>query len=423
MLVRLHTGLMVIFSSMSHPTPSLSSSAIYQLIVLTPCIDTAQRVQYAPSRHQKDTAMPMDVDKCRHSEWVEVSHTTNACLVDPGRLDRLVTSLQEPHHQCPQIVLCIGGEQKRRAIRTLFPQHSSPTCNSHYKEPSSTRDPPRLVSTRSRPLQSLAHLHVDESRAHLPYPVLFADCTPNAPIAVRNKGERCHATKWIDEAGTIPFSHPENAVLTRLLFPFADAVCVFADDFGGLDAVLHHLDDWSADDVPTTVPWRARPRVSVITFASLTAVALEEQRAFTARLRTIKFRRHFSSVRLVRLPIQSTAAASDRALRQHVLRNELDLARAQRKSHRVFFTALHLSWFFSRAIQHVAAKPNEPFDFILAASPTQALHPQYVARLSAFLQLAVQHHIHAEQLIQILASSVLLDAYPSSGHSKSRVSC
>jgi hypothetical protein len=37
--------------------------------------------------------------------------------------------------------------------------------------------------------------------------------------------------------------------------------------------------------------------------------------------------------------------------------------------------------------------------------------------------LAVQHHIGAEQLIRILASSVILDAYPSSGHSKFPLWC
>ena len=62
------------------------------------------------------------MEGCRHAEWIEVLDNADVRLVDPGRLDRLVTSLSDPSRQCPQIVICVGGEEKRRTIDQTCPQ-------------------------------------------------------------------------------------------------------------------------------------------------------------------------------------------------------------------------------------------------------------------------------------------------------------
>lgn len=410
------------------PPPHPSLSILSGLLVLFNRLPAADGLMFllrydaastrnatAPTR----TSMPVSMDEsaCVHSEWIEVTDSVEACLVNPGRLDRLVASLRDPSRQCPQIVLCIGDEWKQHAARNLFSAQLSRTNDAPGHE--LTRHASnKQASLRSRPPSTLAHLHADESRIHLPHPVFYVDCTPDAPLAARSRSARCHEVKWTTETGISSLPVSKDIVLTRLLFPFADTICVFADDFGGLDAVLRQLEEWSAGEVPTTVPWRARPRVSVITFAAPTAAAPERQSSFNSRLRTIKFRRHFSSVRLVEFPFPSNTSV-DRALQRYVLHDELNAARAHRKSQRLSFSAIHLSWFFSRAVKHVAAKPDRPFDFINAASSVRPFSPQYSTRLCAFLRLAVQHRIDTEHVIQILASTVLLDAYPSSGHSES----
>ena len=57
--------------------------------------------------------------------------------------------LDNHDRQRPQIVVCIGGEEKRRAIGHLFPKHDLP---------------------QSQPLRSLTNLHIDASRSHLEMP-------------------------------------------------------------------------------------------------------------------------------------------------------------------------------------------------------------------------------------------------------------
>ena len=332
---------------------------------------------------------------CHHASWVEVSDTSEFRLVNPGRFDRLVHKLSNPTRQYPQIVFCVGGEEKQRAIDCLFPEHDI---------------------AANRPAPSLANLHIDGSRTHLENPFLFVDCSPQATLPVKKRGRKCHENRSSRVAWTLPRPRAETVILTRLLFPFVDCLCVFADDLGDLNAVFAYLEEWTAGDVATSLPWKARPRVCVITFAPLTPEAHEEQRAFNSRLREIKFRRHFSSVRLVRFWPRSTGAARDRALRQLVLHDELAIARKRRKEDRVLFAAHHLSWFFSRALVHVAKTLHDPFDFITESRLPRPVPSGYSDQLSTFLELAHRHDIPFQTVAAVVASSIAFDAYPSSAH-------
>ena len=114
-----------------------------------------------PSPAQSNMSIMADLHMkgCRHAGWVEVSDTADVRLVDPRRLHRLVSSLDNPDCRHPQILVCIGGEVKRRAIGHLFHKHDF---------------------LQSQTLHGLANLHIDASCSHLEHPVLFADCTPEA---------------------------------------------------------------------------------------------------------------------------------------------------------------------------------------------------------------------------------------------------
>lgn len=330
--------------------------------------------------------------------WIEVADATDVRLVDSGRFDRLVGTLPDPSRQFPQTVFCIGGQEKRRAIDHFFPGHD-------------------LQQVRPS-LDGLADLHLDISRSHLDSPIFFVDCTLEGLVRVKTRtGQRSRKPSG-PHSSVLTFPRRNNTILTRLLFPFADVICVFADDLGGLDVALTYLDAWSAGEIAATTPWRARPRVSIVTFAPLTPEAYEEQKRFNSRLRAIKYRRHFSMVRLMRFWPRSTAAGRDAALRRSILHDELATARARRKSERVLFSAQHLSWFFSRAVVHVTEKAHEPFDFIKASRSLRPLHSRYADQMGKFLRLASCHDIDADIVTEMVASSIVLDAYPPATHSE-----
>lgn len=261
------------------------------------------------------------------------------------------------------------------------------------------------------PSDGLADLHLDHSRSDLPNPLLFADCTLDGRIPIRTQAGQRLKTKLADSTSALCPKKANNTVLTRLVFPFVDVIAIFADDLGGLDAVLKYLEDWSTGEVAATTPWKARPRVVVITFELETSEAVQRKKAFNSQIRAVKHRRHFSAVRLTQCSPRSSAAA-----RRSVLDDELRAAIGHRKSERVLFTAQHLSWFFSRAVAHVNDKPHEPLDFIAASRFLRPLDYRYTDQLRMFLRLAADHSIDDETVTQMIASSIVLDAYPPSAH-------
>lgn len=339
---------------------------------------------------------------CHHANWVEVSDPTAYRLIDPGRLRRLVNTLRDPSAQFPQILLCFGGFAKRQALGALFPS---------------------LYSLRRESPPGFANIHLDPSQAPLLHPVLLVDCTNGVPLPVRPKGRGCHEDESFDTAWVETEKQTRETVLTRLLFPFVDVVTIFADDLGGLDAAFSLLQRWSCGEPATTLSWKTRPRVCVVTSAAPTWDAHLQQRSFNSRLRAIKAGRHFSSVRLLCLPngggTVTWPSNGTRHLRRLLLRDELIKIRRDRQSQRAHFAAHHLAWFFTRAVAHVAKSAREPFDFICTSRVHRPLSACFPRQVSAFVRLAAENHIPCEIVVTVIASSVMLDAFPPGSHRKS----
>lgn len=335
------------------------------------------------------------MEACDHTSWVEFSTSHMPSLIDTGRLDRLVKVLDAPTRQRPQIVACVGHAGKRRAMSQWFPGYVAPS------------EPPRVHTA----------LHLDATRDHIEYPLFFVDCSPEAPIPVREESWMCHGTMSRDAARALPCSPNKSTVFAGKLLPFVDVLCIFADDFDNLEHVLALLEEWTARNSASTMrPWKARPRASIVTFAPLTSNALREQRAFTSRLRAIKRRRHFSSIRLVRFWPRSTVAARDRALKDLILCEDLTIVRDRRLSDRTLFSAQHLSWFFTQAVHHRNG-PHQ-FNFVTASRLSRPVPVHFYDLLREFFRLARDHMLPYETIAKVIASAIILDAYPSSAHGK-----
>lgn len=319
--------------------------------------------------------------------------------MDPKRLDHLISELPDPDRQRPQIVACVGSAWKRRALNHFFPGHDG---------------------AHKPPLDGLADLYRDSSRSHLNHPILFADCTLDGSLQVKARVGAGQSRGQYSDAWASPPPALTHTILTRLIFPFSDVICIFADDFGGLTPVLASLVSWTEDIVATDIPWRARPRVCVISCAPLTKETVHEQKEFDERIRQIKYCGHFSSVRRMRFWPRTSDKSLDRALRQFVLDNELVSACVQRQANHVMFTATHLSWFFTRAVANVAKSPPQPFAFLATSRVLRPLPAHYPDQLAAFLRLTIEHNVPFEVIATVIASSILLDAYPPAAHGMHR---
>ena len=338
---------------------------------------------------------------CRHTDWVEISRTPRHLrLSDPGRLGRLVRELGRPAQQYPQIVLCIGKEEKRKLIAQILLDQSVTRSSSK-----GTLSP-----------NGLSGIFSDKSQVDVDRPMFFANCHLDGTIP-DSRQFKCHETKSSHNAWPLSCRRVYDSILTSLLFPFSNLVCLFAEDLGGVDTVLDKVESWSATERQTDLAdfaRRALPRVCVIASGPPDDRAQVQQEAWNSRLQRLDYGNHFSSVQVLRFN-KDSIQDFHRNFRLLLL-DELEISCAMKQRHRVRFNAEHLSGFFSRAISHLAADPGERFSFISASRTFRPVPPAYPKQISGLLRSRAQQGVGLDQVFTLIASCLLLDAYPRGSH-------
>ena len=333
------------------------------------------------------------MSRCNHTTLLEAYHS---CIVNIGRLQRLTASLNDPQTQFPSVLLCVGGEEKRRALRHVFPGNNA------------TKRP-----------KGLANMYVDTFTANQENPVFFLDSDPAAELPSKAKPSYCHETKTYRIEWECPASLRFWDVLcARLLLLFADVVCVFADDLGGLSAVESMLTTWTMCGSSSTLATQVRPRVVVITSQPYSASVQLEQDSIGALACTTEFKTMFSSIRIDTFTQTASLASKYHPLRQELLHDELEQIRTTKQCHRSLFSACHLSWLFSHAIVHFSKTNVDPFNFFECFRRKDYLRSNLPLHSRTLLKISRERSLEFNAVASVIASSILLDAYPQGSHSK-----
>ena len=146
-----------------------------------------------------------------------------------------------------------------------------------------------------------------------------------------------------------------HEVQARLLFPFVDVVCIFADDIGGIAATDDLVNRW-LENRPL-VEGGPKPGLLVFSHASRDEFKGKshqfEDKSHQRLECSPRFKAHFVSVKYVCLsdPAQLSHLAIHQFLRDTIFQ-ETDLARLARSAYRFLFSAAHLNPFFEAALEH-----------------------------------------------------------------------
>lgn len=89
-----------------------------------------------------------------------------------------------------------------------------------------------------------------------------------------------------------------------------------------------------------------------------------------------------------------------------------------RKNLGCLYSANHVGRFFRLAVAHTIATPTRPFDFVLASRQGNKVQADLEQHFTRFLRLGQKHCVNIEILLNMVALSILLDAYPPKMHSK-----
>ncbi|KAM0714602.1 hypothetical protein Q7P37_009898 [Cladosporium fusiforme] len=271
------------------------------------------------------------------------------------------------------------------------PIRSASPSSEPSSSPSSVNSPPPLP-----PQGGPSSIFAYDSRPQVPGPVFLASYRTNSTVTGRR------------------VSGVDDAVLGRLMFPFSDLIYIFAADLGGPDEVLDRIEALCTAKGPTALPWKTLPRLCVLTSGHHTPESQLQHEALQARLETIKYRHHFSVVRILRLD-QGGPVGCQEYLRQTTV-TELQEIRRAKESAKVQFSAKRLAYLFSQAVIHFARTTSEPFNHLISSRAHRPVPTGYHEQISALLNFARERQIHSSIVEDLVSSCLLIDAYPRSCH-------
>jgi hypothetical protein len=210
-----------------------------------------------------------------------------------------------------------------------------------------------------------------------------------------------------------------DRIHARLLSLFADVLCIFAQDCGGLDAVAERLTTWTAIGSASSLPGSVRPRLLVVTSISGADFNSEALRFRLRVLSNPKFSASFSSLNVVNV-LGSTRLPSREVFSglEMILRDETSKSRAERINTHTLFSMVHVSAFFDMALRNFATSAQHTFDFIGSTRESNPVPANFPQHLKSFIGLSSKHKLPENILWDFIASAIILDSFPLDMHCK-----
>ncbi|KFZ02091.1 hypothetical protein V500_00459 [Pseudogymnoascus sp. VKM F-4518 (FW-2643)] len=339
---------------------------------------------------------------CNHFQWLRIREDHTSFVLQYGnRLNNIANALPSPAAQYPSIVLFIGKTLKSKVLRALYPQNEVATCRKF----------------------GIANICIDSTTADEEHPVLLAESVPDYPQAKPRGKQTCHDTSnhhvsWpSDECNGPQRQQFIEHVHARLLSLFTDVLCLFAQDYGGLDAVAETLITWATIGPASSLEHHIRPRLLIVANISGDDFASEALRLQLKLLSHPGFSDSFSSLNVINVLGASghTPRGHFSALEQ-VLKEEIRLQRAARVNTHTLFSMVHIAAFFDLALQNFAKSPLSTFSFIHASRDDFKVSPNFPQHLRSFMSVLADKKLPNHFAWEFIASAIVLDAFPPDMH-------
>ena len=157
--------------------------------------------------------------------------------------------LLDPANQRPSLLFFLGKRFKARVLRALYLANTISNC-------------------RKYGIVNICLLPATQNDKHL---ILIADSCPDfTQVKLRGK-DTCYETTnhlvgWLDESSQQKQQqHLADHTRARLFSLFIDVLCIFAQDYGGLDRVVDILAGWTAIGSASSLSNAIHPRLVVVT--------------------------------------------------------------------------------------------------------------------------------------------------------------
>ncbi|ERF68658.1 hypothetical protein EPUS_05719 [Endocarpon pusillum Z07020] len=336
---------------------------------------------------------------CNHVTLVEVEGEKD--IYDTGRFGRAINELPRPDEQYPSLVHFVGKKSKNLALKYLFPQNNI---------------------RRGASTNGSTNLRLDTTTIGSDRPLLFCDSDPFAAASTHGGWNLCHSVvayplSW---APTTEYTTGE-VVEARLLFLFSDVICVFVDDFSGLDQVAERIVRWVRIGSASSHPEALRPRLILVVSEktldkSFSDLRLEEFRHELYERCEDGLAKVFSGVQVMQLGGDHLSPLARHCRLKDMMRANVSEMSNLRQKHMAAFSASHLKEFFVASVQHLAATVDTTLDFITTSRVGNEISGDLSYHLYTFLVLGTTYKIPYDQLASYISSALLMDAFPPGMH-------
>jgi len=306
------------------------------------------------------------------------------------RLKTLLQEKDESFSERPSLLCFVGNEVMDSAARVAFPGKIS-----------ETRGPPKFA-------------RIDLCRR-------LADASPLLLTRLQDfPSERSHEAlgdlvttrrtviDWLDARKNCAETYASivDRVYGRLVFPFCDVVCLFADDFVKAD-VGSKLARWAELFPPSSM---IKPRLVI--------VASGPQHIDTLRDRIPDFTDRFPSIRIEffddREPIERRYLPLE-----GILLSEIECARRTRGDEGLLFASRHFCTLFEKSIALFGSALDTGPDLIGISREHNEVGEDLVDHVACALRLCVADQWPKRAVASFIASALVLDSFPLGMHRKS----
>lgn len=328
--------------------------------------------------------------------WLDVGvrEDSRLAVFDHGRLSRIVAQLSCPDTQRPSLCVFLGGKSKDYALQQIY------TLNNIKR-------------------------HVSQAQIRLRYDIAsFDSCQPtlladgDIPCAESFRSPREFA------AGVgLPVSwdiHSADKLLqvlwSRLIFLFADVVCIFIDDNSSLDQATEFLTGCLQLGSASSLARSLLPRVIFIYgngFKNNETHSPEDD-PLRNRLRnngSKDLSELFSEVSCIHL---SNDPLSDTAKYLRVKSTITEQASAisfLRQINQIRPNGKHLTALFHSAVQHITSDLSSPFDIVKVTREDRPVGSCAESNLAHYLEIGHRAHLSPCVLAPSIASALFMDHY------------
>lgn len=311
-----------------------------------------------------------------------------------------------PYDESCGLVVMIGNTVKRQAFASFQIQQYKPSSRGNGEIHMFVSS----VKGDKRPF-FLADTHIPPKKA-LPYLLTTSGCHE-----IMN--HQFQGGRPSDEGASL-----NDELFHKLLFPFADVVCAFVSDIGGIEASIKRISAWTDRGSPSICP--VHPRLLLVVEKQVESYSRERLRYFLDEVEPEKLKQVFQSISITTFsrPLhgkkkrRGSRAQQWRSLQQSIL-DSLEITKQARRRSRFLLSSRHTIELLEHAASIMTQPSQKPFDFIMMSRRHRKVADDLTMHLTEFLEKFTSPTSAQRVGVPLIASSLILDHYTPGMHCKS----